>query len=417
MITINYQRFGSKTFQLRLRLYQDGETKFINVTKLLKGDIQKRHWNPKKQLFIPSCPFSDENNDILVKFRQKYLNAALNWTGSVYGLLESLEESPQNKIPTISDFIKNMAKVARGRLHADGTEKGTYENYLKLDKRLNEYCVYKKNKYENILITELSPKFIDGLFHWIHTVKNGKGKSYISKDLHTVVSYADMEGYLKMEDYKKCDWYKKPKASTMKYYTLSEEQCNKFLGLNFDSVINSKLNKLYRDVCVFMLYTGQSPCDTLTLRKDDIQVIDGVKHLVFKRRKIAHKQSVPCTVPVGKELQAIIDYWLPKSKDGYIFPVRNKRKLATQVTLNGDIKHFVGRCNTWLKKVATILECNFSLHTYTFRHTAITRYVSKNVPVVYISNMVGTSVDNIEKIYYNNQGDISSRNLVMAAMT
>ncbi|ROS86015.1 hypothetical protein EEL39_14835 [Muribaculaceae bacterium Isolate-080 (Janvier)] len=55
MITINYQMFGNKGFQLRLRLYQDGETKFINVTKLLKGSIQKRHWNQKKQLFIPSC--------------------------------------------------------------------------------------------------------------------------------------------------------------------------------------------------------------------------------------------------------------------------------------------------------------------------------------------------------------------------
>ena len=36
MITINYQMFGNKGFQLRLRLYQSGETKFINVTKIVK---------------------------------------------------------------------------------------------------------------------------------------------------------------------------------------------------------------------------------------------------------------------------------------------------------------------------------------------------------------------------------------------
>ncbi len=40
MITINYQMFGNKGFQLRLRLYQDGETKFINVTKLLKFGVK-----------------------------------------------------------------------------------------------------------------------------------------------------------------------------------------------------------------------------------------------------------------------------------------------------------------------------------------------------------------------------------------
>ncbi len=60
MITINYQVYGNKRFQLRLRLYQDGETRYINVTKLLKGGVLKRHWSPKKQLFTPSCPYADE---------------------------------------------------------------------------------------------------------------------------------------------------------------------------------------------------------------------------------------------------------------------------------------------------------------------------------------------------------------------
>ncbi|WP_300935699.1 hypothetical protein [uncultured Muribaculum sp.] len=43
MITVNYQAFGTKGFQLRLRLYQDGETRFVSVTKLLKGAILKRN--------------------------------------------------------------------------------------------------------------------------------------------------------------------------------------------------------------------------------------------------------------------------------------------------------------------------------------------------------------------------------------
>lgn len=45
MITTNYQSVKSKGFQLRLRLYQAGETRFINVTKLLKGAIHQKHWN------------------------------------------------------------------------------------------------------------------------------------------------------------------------------------------------------------------------------------------------------------------------------------------------------------------------------------------------------------------------------------
>lgn len=71
MININYQSYGTKGFQLRLRLYQDGETRFIHVNKLLKGAIQKRHWNQRKQQLF-SFSFSDENNAILTQFKQKY---------------------------------------------------------------------------------------------------------------------------------------------------------------------------------------------------------------------------------------------------------------------------------------------------------------------------------------------------------
>lgn len=93
MVTVNYQTFGKCAFQLRLRIYKDGETKYINVTKMLKGSIQKKHWNKKKQQFIPSCPFSKENNEMLVKFRQRYDEAAIGWKGSVYGLLASDRKS------------------------------------------------------------------------------------------------------------------------------------------------------------------------------------------------------------------------------------------------------------------------------------------------------------------------------------
>ncbi len=108
--------------------------------------------------------------------------------------------------------------------------------------------------------------------------------------------------------------------------------------------------------------------------------------------------------------------WKHLAKDGYVFPVRSKKKIETQGTNNGDIKHFIGNLNNWLKKIGKALGCSFPLHTYTFRHTAITHYISKGVPVIYVSNMMGTSVESCERIYYNNQGDTSSRNKVLTAM-
>lgn len=76
MITISYQTFGNKEkgVQLRLRLYQSGETKFINVTKLLKGAIQRKHWNQKKiaTAYIPTAfiePFDENLENILLENR------------------------------------------------------------------------------------------------------------------------------------------------------------------------------------------------------------------------------------------------------------------------------------------------------------------------------------------------------------
>lgn len=183
MITINYQAFGNKRFQLRLRLYQSGETKFINVTKLLKGAVQKRHWNQKKQLFIPSCPFSDENNSILVQFRQKYDEMAINWTGSVFGMVAAMEEAKEEgaKGLTISGFIQGISDEISKRKHADGTQKGTFECYDKLNRRLIEYFKVKKVKHDKLLITDITPSFVDSWLAWIASVRKNVGICYISK--------------------------------------------------------------------------------------------------------------------------------------------------------------------------------------------------------------------------------------------
>lgn len=417
MITINYQTFGNKGFQLRLRLYQSGETKFINVTKLLKGAIQKRHWNQRKQLFIPSCPFSDENNAILVQFRQRYDEMAINWTGSVFGMIAAMNDTPApSEAMTVAGFIQVIVGRLNEKRHADGTIKGSFEGYEKLERRIKEFCKYKKIKYSKLLISELTANTINNLLEWVEKVRKGKGRIYISKMLHAMIAKADQDGYLKADDFKKCNWVQKAKGSSQKSNTLTEEQCKKFSQLNLDEISCSPLNELYRDFCLFILYTGQSACDAISLKYSDIKKIGGVSHFVFKRRKIADKQIVPCTVPINEELDRIMLRWRHLTKDGYIFPIRNKEKLRTQGTNNGDIKHFIGKVNYWLKKVGKALGCTFPLHTYTFRHTAITHYISKGVPVIYVANMMGTSVDNCEKIYYNNQGDTSSRNKVLAAM-
>ena len=418
MININYQSFGNRGFQLRLRLYQDGETKYITVTRFLKGAIQKRHWNPQKQLFTPSCPFSEENNAILTQFRQKYEEMAINWVGSIAGMLSAIEvkESEIKHGLTISGFIKSVVDELIKRKHADGTLKGTYECYEKLDRRLAEYCKSRDLKYNTILITELTPVFVNDVFDWVTNTKKGKGLSYISPMLHSIVGKAVEAGHVKEEDFAQCKWHKRQRGSVHKTRTLTDEQCRKFVELDPLSICASNKSQLYKDFCVFTLYTGQSACDAISLQYSDIEVINGVRHFVFRRRKISHHQLVPCAVPINIELERIMERWRPFTKDGYVFPIRSNATIRATQGNNADIKSFISKLNMWLKKVGVAIGCPFLLHSYTFRHTSITRYLSKGIPVIYIANMMGTSVENCEKIYYNNLGDVNSQNKVLAAV-
>ena len=422
MIKINYQTYGTGGFQLRLRLYQDGETKYVSVNKLLQGNIQKKHWNRKKQQFIPSCPFSKENNRTIVKLKKKYQDAAIDWNGSVSGLIMNVEsggsfvEEEEGGV-TLHGFICSVVEELMKNKHPDGTIKGSFEGYVKLDKRLAEFCKYKGLDYEKMKITELNAAFINSVFDWVVNVKKGKGHVYISAMLHAIVVRADKEDYIKLDDFKKCKWRGKNRQSSQKYHTLTSSQCEKFVSMKTDDLPQNPMSELYRDFCTFILYTGQSACDAIALKYSDIKVINGVRHFIFNRRKIAEKQAAPCTVPINKIMEDIMKRWEPHTKDGYVFPIRNKEKLKSQQTNNGDIKHFVGRLNTWLKKIGRMIGCDFPLHSYTFRHTAITHYISKGVPVVYVANLMGTSVKNCEQIYYNNQGDTISRDKVMNAIT
>ena len=416
MVSINYQTFGQKGFQLRLRLYQDGVTKYINVTKLLKGSIQKRHWNPKKQIFTPSCPFSDENNTIIVQFRQKYEQLAINWEGTLYGLMAQFEKPEHTPEKTLSGFIKSIVKDLKENRHPDGTLKGTFEGYQKLDKRLEEFFQYMNTEYEKLTFKEITPSVVNNILDWVIRTRDGKGLEYISKTLHSVIMKADKAELIDAKAFVRCNWKKGTNGSSAKLHTLSEDQINKLKEMDLYTISKSQYNELYRDFCLFMLRTGQSPCDVVSLKHSDIKKVNGFSHFIFKRRKIAEKQLVPCAVPIDPTLQAIINRWKYRSSDNYIFPIRNKKKLKTQQTNNGDIKHFISNLNNWLKRLGKALGCDFVLRAYTFRHTAITRYVSKGIPLAYISNMMGTSVKNIEKIYYNNLGDVTSRNKVLSAM-
>lgn len=415
-VKTNFQTYGTG-FQLRFRMYSAGEVRYISVNNILQGNLLSKHWNQKKQHFIPSAPFSAENNDTLVKFKKKYDDALREWDGTLFSFNLSAKrdgvDNVQKDGERLSWVLDWCIENAKKKKHADGTMCGTFEVYEKVKKRVQEYCSARHLRYESIKMSDVDATVVNDFISWI--TKTGRGQ-YISSMFRSALNKADQQGWFDFETVEKCNWIKRVRSTKKKYETLTDEQCNKFVHMTLSELPGGSKRLLYHDFCVFTLYTCQSPCDAISLKKSDIKKINGVDHFVFKRRKIESKQSIDCTVPINPIMQKIIDHWSKYAEDGYIFPIRSKRKLATQKINNWDIKNFVKKCNVWLKKIGNILKCDFPLHNYTFRHTAITHYISKGIPVVYVANLAGTSVENCQNIYYNNHGDTASRDKVLAAI-
>ena len=422
MISLNYQLYGTKGFQLRLRFYEDGETRFINVNRNLKGCLQRKHWNQKKKCLYPSAPFYEENTKFLDGFKEKYETRLKDWRGTLAGFLISCQQEdeaplPQAKRKLSETFQYFIDEMKRNNVNPDGTISGGYEPYEKTVKRFEEFCKEFGWYYDRLTLDDMNPQFINKFLYWV--TNRGRGRClYVSNTLHAVLRKSAKFGwYTMMNEVELCNWIRKNGKSSKKYQTLTAQQCDRFVNLSVDELPKGQNTELYRDFCTFILYTCQSACDAISLQYSDIQNINGVEHFVFKRRKIANKQSTDCSVPINDTMRKIMKRWKPMSKDGYIFPIRSKEKIAKSVTNNGDIKHFISRLNLWLKKMTPILGVPFPLHSYIFRHTGITHYISKGVPIIYVANLAGTSVSNCESIYYNNQGDTSSRDKVLGALS
>ena len=99
MVNLNYQAYGTGGLNLRLRFYSDGETKYVNINRKLKGRLLRKHWNQKKQCFVPSAPESDKNNETLQKIIAPYMEVADSWEGDLKDFIVRFRERKNVFVP------------------------------------------------------------------------------------------------------------------------------------------------------------------------------------------------------------------------------------------------------------------------------------------------------------------------------
>ena len=118
------------------------------------------------------------------------------------------------------------------------------------------------------------------------------------------------------------------------------------------------------------------------------------------KRKKTHRTA---EVPITPIVRSIIDKYKGISKFGYIFPIMDDEQEKNHSTKDYTYKKFREHLNIWLKEIGKELGTDFDLYAYVFRHTAITVAINNGLPISYIANAAGTSVEMIQQHYYNGE--------------
>lgn len=142
--------------------------------------------------------------------------------------------------PLVKDLIAECIVEAKKRKHKDGTTKDTFQAYEKLERRLQAFCVYKKIKWESLLVEDLTTEFINAVFDWIDNKNKGKGMIYVSVTLHALIGYAEKKDLHSFDKLKGVRWAKKSSVSAHKYRTLTT--VNGIVNLAINALPNGRID-------------------------------------------------------------------------------------------------------------------------------------------------------------------------------
>ena len=394
---------------LALRISEGKERYYKRVAHLMKGQPDLKHWKQDKELFSGYAEFYKENNQILEDFKAVYwklITGHPELSAKQVACFYKAQQPRTGSQPVqltawgVEDYRNSVSKYLEVVIARERAKQGcNYESYYKLLARCRRDIVgfddmpFSTIDYNQmvtiayIFAREPSYKNISKTFRAL------LGKAHKDSDVNFKLSQM---GDFRFCDYSPCKYDVEAKHPD----TLNSEQLRMFLNadpyyLTPDYKNRSEIN-LYYDFCVFMFNSFFSPCDVIKAKTKDITN----KNTIMVRRKKTHR---PVEVPITPAMKRIIDKYRGQSKDGYIFPIMDDKKEKAYKTKDYTFKSFREKLNNWLKQVGKALELDYDLYAYVFRHTAITVAIDSGLPVSYISNAAGTSVEMIQQHYYNGE--------------
>ena len=394
---------------LALRISEGKERFYKRVAHLMKGQPDLKHWKQDKEMFSGYAEFYKENNQILEDFKaiywkliQEHPELSAKQVACFYKAQQQRTGSKPVQLTAwgVEDYKNSVSKYLEVVISRERAKQGcNYESYYKLLARCRRdiggfddmpFSTIDYNQMVTIayiFAREPSYKNISKTFRAL------LGKAHKDPDVNFRLSQI---GDFRFCDYSPCKYDIESKHPDI----LNSQQLRAFLNTSPYNLPPNYKNRseiaLYYDFCVFMFNSFFSPCDVIKAKKRDVTN----RNTIMVRRKKTHR---PVEVPITPAMKLIIDKYKGMSKDGYIFPIMDDKKEKEYKTKDYTFKNFREKLNNWLKGVGHYLGLDFNLYAYVFRHTAITVAIDSGLPVSYISNAAGTSVEMIQQHYYNGE--------------
>ena len=411
-------KFIVRSGSLVLRISENKERYYKVVKHILVGNPNvERHWKADKERFSNFASSYQENNQALANFKQLYQKLCLEHpeynarqVASYYSHSKVIDAAngTETDAAGAAMFLEQfMLLVIEREKRKQGCNFEVYEKLLRKCRRL----------IPNFSLVKFSDINYDFCAKVAEIFAGETGYKGTAKVFRAVLGKAAKDrsidfSLVRIGDFKFSDYNPNKYEDDMsRPDVLTPEQIKDFMQTDVFNLTpqwaDRNLVELYYDFCVFMLQSFFAPCDVIKLKTKHITP----DHTILARRKKTHRFV---EVPITPAMEKIILKYSGKSKDGYVFPIMDDAKEKQCATRDYIFKKFRQKLNVWLKDVGDELQCSFDLYAYVFRHTAITLALDHGLPIAYIANVAGTSVEVIQKHYYNGNSLENQRKLQMA---
>lgn len=419
---------GKKSIYVKVFIKgQSNSGVFIDVAnRLQKFDLSE--WDKKKQRFVGVN--TGANNAVLDEI-EKELTQLVEDTPNItpQQLKDYFVNGKEKCVLTVGEFcLQRKEDFVKLRTTNHEQYNTLYNNLCGVDVKNN--TTFEKPMYNGVPIIDMDIKDVDNkcfkqFVNWVDTVKEGKGRRNLCGTFRALINYAFARGLTDNNITAKCIAERNIKARQFdkeekQIPCLTPQQIETFKNLDVSLTRKNKSEyvlrcaELYKDACMLMYYILSRPIDTITLRYDT--------HVKKDEKGRYYLQYTPTKkAGYGGEVQQylsedalqIMRKYEGQSKGGYLLPFSQNEKYYDLNKISAEEwqkrmyrleSGIEGHINNWLKRVAPLIGVEpKDLKMYTFRHSAITHKIIEGDRIEYVAYNAGTSVNQINKHYFNKQ--------------